>query len=250
VIADLSDRIAAAVGGLPEEDRSDPGFVCLRGIRGLPAGRLAELVGAAWRASPARLPDDAAALKALWATAWEDGLAAIGLCATAVADSPREVLQLGLEWAELTDDVATADAIGWLLLGPATAALGPDAVATVDEALLRHPKPEARRAGVAMGLAWTPEKLEGPAAAALREARGTRQVRLAEVARSDLLGPLVAKRVRDADPAVQKALRRVLRAWVDADGPAVVAWAPTVPGGLPRLLGTEVDRARASRRKR
>ena len=49
--------------------------------------------------------------------------------------------------------------------------------------------------------------------------------------------------LRDESPAVRKALRRVLRAWGQADPEAVTRWAVSVRGGLPRILQSEVKRA-------
>lgn len=60
----------------------------------------------------------------------------------------------------------------------------------------------------------------------------------------EALGQLAADRVRDEDAGVRKALRRVLRAWAKHDPASLVTWADGVRGGLPRLLGDEVQRAR------
>lgn len=252
MIDELSAAIAAAIEPVPEpegEDRRDPHAPrSLRGVRGVPGGKLAALIAEAYRAQAPTLPADGPALDELFGRAWEDGLAAIGLCATCVRETPAEALALGLGWAERTDDVATADALGWLVLGPA-AALGVQLPETL-ERLAEHARPETRRAAASMALAFTPEKIEGPAAAGLREQVGERQVRMVETVVPEIAGPILARFVRDDAPAVQKALRRVVRAWA-ADAPeSLVAWAASVRGGIPRLLGAEVDRVKPKRSRR
>lgn len=214
----------------------------LRGVRGVPLGKLAELVAERAAATPARLPEDGAALTELFGAAWEDGLAAIGLLAASVSDDPESALALGLDWADRTDDVTTADALGWLVLGPAAAAC--DGVGEVLEALGTHPRPETRRAAAAMALAFTPEEVEGPAAAGLRARHGSRALRMVDAPVEPVLSAIVRRFLRDTAPPVQKVLRRIVRSWVDADPAGAVAWARAVPGGLPKLLGAEIDRGR------
>jgi hypothetical protein len=241
VIEALDARIAAATEALPEEERAI-GPQVLRGVRGLPPGKVAEIVAAAYREDPPKLPEDGPPLTALFAVAWEDGLAAIGLLATTVREHPSEAVDLALDWAPRVDDVITADSLGWLVLGPGAALSG--RVEEVLDELAALPRPEGRRIGASMALAYTPEKIEGAAAAGLREQLGLRQVRIVDQVRPDLLGPVCARFVRDAEPAVQKALRRALRAWADDDPASLVAWAPTIRGGLPRMLSDEVKRAK------
>lgn len=214
----------------------------LRGVRGVPHGKIAELVTHAVTTKPPKLPRDAEALTSLFGSAWEDGLAAIGLLSTTVAETPEDALELGLDWADRTDDVTTADALGWLVLGPAAAAS--DGLRVVLEALGSHPRPETRRAAVTMAMAFTPEEVEGPAAAGLRALHQSRALRMVDAPVEEVLSGVIRRFLRDSAPPVQKGLRRVLRAWIDADPDRVLAWAPTVPGGLPRLLGAEIDRIR------
>ncbi|MEQ1506888.1 MAG: DNA alkylation repair protein [Myxococcota bacterium] len=214
----------------------------IRGIRGVPGPELTKIVARAAE-TPVALPDDATALTQLFGTAWEDGLVAIGLLATTVRDTPAEALALGIAWAARTDDVATADALGWLVIGPA-AVMADDLDAVLG--LAGQPRPESRRVAVSAGLAWTPTPIEGPSAAALRTTLGERHLAMVDRPLGPWIGRLCARFVRDANPAVQKAVRRVLRAWADVDPNAVVAWAPTVRGGLPRLLGAVVDDAKAA----
>jgi len=215
----------------------------LRGVRGVAQGALATVITERIASVPPRLPEDGDALTELFGAAWEDGLAAIGLLAVGVGDDPAAALALGLDWADRTDDVTTADALGWLVLGPAAAAL-PDGVAEVLETLGSHRRAETRRAAAAIGLAFTPEEVEGPAAAGLRARHGTRALRMVDAPVVPVLSAVIRRFVRDTAPPVQKVLRRIVRVWVDADPDSAVAWAPTVPGGLPKLLGAEIARAR------
>lgn len=241
MIADLETRLWAVA--TPEvADKAARALPCPRGHRGVPTGDLARVVAAAWRGAPVRLPDDAKVLSDTFGRAWEDGIAAIGLLSTCVVDAPTEAFELGLSLAERADDVATADAVGWLVLAPA--ALLTDDVDAIVERLRPARRDESRRAAVASALGFLPLEIEGPAAAALREKHGQRHLQLVQAPIAPALARVASAFVRDAAPPVQKGLRRVVRAWADADPAAVVAWAATVRGGLPKLLGAEVDRAR------
>jgi hypothetical protein len=213
----------------------------LRGVRGVPAGEVSRVLAAAAAELSISLPRDEAALSALFGTAWEDGLVAIGLLSTVAAAQPDDAAALALDWLDRTDDVATADALGWLVLGPAAGATGQigDLVA-----LRRHGRPEARRAAVSAALAWTPEPIEGPAAAALRAKVGAADLRMVDAPVTELLFGVCSRFARDEAPAVQKAMRRVLRAWAAWEPKAVVRWAETVKGGLPKMLGAVVQEAR------
>lgn len=218
----------------------------LRGIRGVPHGDVARVTAELYQADPPSLPRDADELNTTFGGAWEDGLVAIGLLATAVPEDPATAMSLGLDWAGRTDDVTTADALGWLVLAPACLVLND--VRGPLGSLGDHFRAETRRVVVSMGLGWTPTPIEGPSAAALREKVGERQVRMVEDPVPAWLGPLAARFVRDDAPVVQKGLRRVLRAWGQAEPEELVDWASTVRGGLPRLLTDEVDRYKGRRR--
>jgi hypothetical protein len=253
VIEELSTAIeAAAAAALASSEAPKPreptGIQPLRGTRGVPSGILAGLIAHAYRQRAPELPGEGPALDQLFGQAWEDGLAAIGLCATCVPANPHEALELGLAWAARTDDVVTADSLGWLVLGPAASLT--DRLPEVVELLAEHPRAEVRRAGAAMALAFTPERIEGAAAAALREQVGERQVRMVAAVVPGLVGPICARFVRDDAPAVQKALRRAVRVWADDDPQSLIHWAAAVPGGIPRLLGAEVDRVKPPKKER
>lgn len=215
---------------------------CLRGIRGVPMADVARVTAELYEADPPRLPDDLPDLDRTFGTAFEDGLVAIGLLAACVSDAPSDALEHALDWAERTDDATTADALGWLVLAPA--ALLSAREREVVARLGGHPRPETRRIALAMALGFTPTPVEGPAAAALRARVGERHVRIVEAPLSDRIAPVATRFVRDPAPVVQKALRRLLRAWGEHDPEALHAWAKGVRGGLPRMLGDEVRRAR------
>lgn len=216
----------------------------LRGVRGTPLSEVARLTALAWEQRAPALPAATDALNRLYGTAWEDGLAAVGLLSAALPDDPAGALALGLQWAERLDEVGTADALGWLVLGPA-ALIGGEPVAALG-GLLSHERVATRRAAVMAAMAWLPVPIEGPAAAAVRARLGQRHAQWVDAAHSPHVAALADARVRDEAPEVRKGLRRVLRAWADADPVAVAEWGAAwqARGGLPRLLSDEVERAR------
>lgn len=229
---------------------------CLRGIRGVPQGTLAKLIAESWRGEPPELPRDNKAIDTLFGTAWEDGLAAIGLLAAALPQDPVAAAALGLSFAERTDDVLTADSLGWLVLGPLLARLPPGELSGFTEALFGREglagaeRGMTRRAVFASALAFTPAEIEGPASAALRESQGARQVRMVDGIVPEQVGSILVRGVRDGDPAVQKVLRKVIKIWAEHDPESLVRWAPTVRGGLPRMLADEVAKVKKPRPQR
>ena len=221
----------------------------LRGIRGVSMSEVARLSAAAWEEDPCHPDRDASDLSELFGTAWEDGLVAIGLLAAGLPDAPEAALQLGLEWVERVDDVITADALGWLVLGPGALATGADWF-TVFEPVRSHRRDAIRRAGVAAAMAATPTPVEGPAAAALRSRLKAAEVRCVEAPINPLLHAVADQSWRDEGVAVRKALRRMLRAWGTADHEALSDWAEGVRGGLPKMLREEVRKAVSRARRR
>lgn len=220
----------------------------IRGVLGVPDGEIARIAAAAYDEDGIHLDADMGALQRLFSSSFEDGIVAIALTAAGLPDAPEAALELGLQWLGQVDDPMTADALGWMVLGPAALSCGRPVAGLLHRAReLGHPA--ARRAVVAAGLALTPEPLQGPAAAALRQRVGERHLRLVDEAFDDALAELMTPAVRDDAPTVRKAARRVLRAWVKASPAAVVAWADGVKGGLPKLLGEEVKRARSRARR-
>lgn len=220
----------------------------IRGVRGVPHAEIARVAQAAWQDDPPTLDDDGE-LSALFGTAWEDGLVAIGLLATLLGDGPAEVLDLARDWTQRIDDHQTADAIGSLLLGPAALASGGDVAKRLGD-LLRHRRPEVRRAAVMAGLALVPEELTGPAVSPLRAKLGADGVVFVDKAHTDELTALANASLRDEHPAVRKGLRRVLTAWALHDPDGAEAWLGAVRGGTPKILREAVEKsARKSRRK-
>jgi len=181
----------------------------------------------------------------LFHTAWEDGLVAIGLLGGCVPEEPEQAFDLGRSWLEQTDDLATADALGWIVLGGASLLTDK----TLDT-FYRHTHVLVRRAVTMAGMAWTSAPMEGPSAAALREKVGIRTVRWTEHSHDAKLASLCHSMLRDEAPAIRKALRRVLRAWTGDQPAAVVQWADDVRGGLPKILRAEVERARRTVKRR
>lgn len=216
----------------------------LRGIRGTPHGEIARIGAAAWQEHHPT-PRDEDALRQLFMAAYEDGLVAIGMLSTLVPKHPGEALDIGLSWLDLVDEVETADALGWLVLGPGFAATGPE-VGRLEELLA--PKKTAhvavRRAMAAMALAFLPIPVTGPAAAPLRQALSSKHLQFVDQPLSPLVATICTTFVRDEAPQVRKVLRRILRLWAKLDPAATVAWEQSVRGGLPKFLSAETKKAR------
>jgi hypothetical protein len=137
------------------------------------------------------------------------------------------------------DDVLSADALGWLVLGPMAVQLDRIPYGSLAEST----RPWARRAAVMSGLAYTPTRIEGPAAAALRERHGMKDLQFVESALSDRIEPIARSFLRDEDPQVRKALRRLLGAWASSDPDAATAWLAGVRGGVPKMLREELEKS-------
>lgn len=212
----------------------------LRGLRGVSDGDVARIIDATVRGG-VDIDADYGALDRLFGAAFEDGLVAIGVLAAVVPDAPDAAWELAHGWLERVDDTQTADALGWMVLGPALLAQGLD-VAELGPHEEEHAM--AARTGTAAALAFLPEPLVGPCAAGLRARLGERHLRFVEAPLSEALGAVCSARYRDDAPAVRKAVRRLLRTWTNFAPADVVAWYETVSGGLPRMLGDEVVRAR------
>jgi hypothetical protein len=245
-IARLLDEASTEEGARALRQQVQP----LRGVRGVASGAVARIAADAWKKGGIALPADEDSLSTLFGQAWEDGLVAVGLLAAATPDRPDEALDVGMGWLDRVDDVLTADAIGWLVLGPAVLAGKADLREILSE-LRSRDHAAVRRAAVAMGLAMTTERLEGPSAAPLRERLGTKEVQFVDNALSDRLGLLADTFVRDEDPGVRKGLRRVLGAWAADDPDAALDWVRNVRGGSPKMLREEIEKAvRKAKRKR
>jgi len=244
-VDDLSDIVSETLEAMSSSQiakKRSREVKTLRGVRGTPISEIAQIAAAAWEESPPKV-SDSDALSELFGTAWEDGLVAIGLLAAAMVDNPMDGLDLGLDWAERLDDVATADALGWLVIGPG-ALLSKRPIKQVISSLKGHRRPEVRRAGVMAALAHLPTPIEGPSAAPLRSRLGQSHAQFVDTALSPAVADIASAFVRDEAPSVRKALRRVLRSWAKADPQAVVEWGDAVRGGLPKLLRAEVEKAR------
>jgi hypothetical protein len=209
----------------------------LRGVRGTPQSEIARITDEIWREQQPALPHDEDALSDLFGSAWEDGLVAIGLLSALAPTHAADALDMGLDWLGRVDDIATADALGWLVLGPSALASG-TALGPIYE---RAHRPEQRRAVLAMALAWLPVRIEGPSAAALRARMKTKAVRFVEEPQSKLVEQHLSRFIRDESPSVQKLIRRVLRSWANHDPHAVIAWAEG--RDLPKMHRPEVKRA-------
>ncbi len=242
---DLTDIVSETLEAMSSADmakKRSRQVMTLRGVRGTPMAEIAQIAAAAWQESPTSL-DDADDLSTLFATAWEDGLVAIGLLSAALVDSPEDGLELGLDWADRVDDVATADALGWLVIGPGSL-LSNRPVVRVTKGLRGHRRPAVRRVALMAAMAHLPVPVEGPAAAPLRARLGQARAQFVDTPLSPAVAELVSATLRDEAPPVRKALRRVLRTWGKTDPQAVADWGDAVRGGLPKLLRAEVEKAR------
>lgn len=212
----------------------------LRGLRGVPFAELARLLVEVWTAEPTALPQHAPALRAIFSTAFEDGLLALGLAAAALPDAPDEALELSRWWGELVDDHASADALGWMLVGPGLmATLGDEAGPRL--AGLRGAPAHRRRVAVAAALAALPLPVEGPAAAALRARLGVKDVVFVERPLEAVLDPVLRAFHRDEEAAVRKVVSRALRTWATEDAFAAERFVNSVPGGISKQLREEFD---------
>jgi hypothetical protein len=219
----------------------------LKGLRGVPLGDVASIAAEFYRRAPARLPADYEQLHSLFCTAHEDGLVAIGLAAAAAIDEPEEGLELGLRWLEMVDDLETADALGWLLVGPCLMAQhsGGELLGMV-----KDDRPMVRRAGVMGCLAALPVRVEGPAAACLRERAGERHIQMVDEPASDLLAKVMGRAIRDSDSHVLRAVGRVLRGWGEADPDATETFLSTTPGGIAKRLREQAEKGIRKGRRR
>ena len=221
----------------------------LRGIRGVSFGEVAALGAATWEEQAPKLPADGPSLTALFGTAWEDGLIAIGLLATCVPDQPKIALNIGLEWATRVDDTQTADALGWLVLGPASLASQQGMLRSLSE-IPGHGRPAVRRMLTSAALACTTAAIEGPSAAPLRARLQAPQVRYVDEALIGTLRDVVDATWRDEAPQVRKGVRRLIRAWGQDDDLSLKDWSEHVRGGLPTMLRAEIKKAHRKGEKR
>lgn len=214
----------------------------LRGVRGTPTGNVARICADTWKNDRPSLPADEVALDELFGAAWEDGLVAVGLLAALVPDSPGPALEIARDWLERLDDAITADALGWMVLGPALLASRAD-LREFLTVFREHEHPATRRAAVSAGLAMTPTRLEGPSAAALRERLGVKNVQFVEKPLSSAVASLCHAFVRDEDAGVRKALRRVLGSWAASAPNDALQWVQDVRGGCPVMFREEIEQA-------
>ena len=220
----------------------------LRGIRGASQREIAKAADEIWRTDPPSLPADQPLLDRLFNTAWEDGLVAVALLAALVPDSPGAAATLAEEWLARTDDLLTADALGWMVVGPSAIAGKTGALDLVER--FRDGGPIEKRAAVLAGLAWTPSPLEGASAAAVRARLGTPIVQWVAELDQNAVCILLNGFVHDLDPGVQKGLRRLIRRFAEVDPDSALAWSARVRGGLPPLLRDELRAIKAAVAKR
>ena len=221
----------------------------LKGLRGTPNRGITEVLVAVWDQDAPTLPEDADALHHLFCSAHEDGLVAIGLAAARVPDTPDEVLDLVERWLRMIDDHETADALGWLMWGPALLAAGEPAARILAEQAA-DPRPAVRRAALMGAMSMLPIPVEGQPAGALRSRLNSKVVQMVEAPVSDALATVANSYFRDTDPSVRKAHVRLLRAWGELEPDRVQAVLDEVKGGISKQLREPVEKAiKKGRRK-
>ncbi len=221
----------------------------LRGIRGTPAGVLARVIDEQWKRNKPRLPQDADELHNLFCSAHEDGLVAVGLAAAASHDDPGEALALVDRWLPMVDDTETADALGWLLWGPAVIGGAGGGVSELLDGR-QLPRPEQHRAAVAAAFAALPLPLEGPAAAGLRARLRQRRIAFVEEPVAAVVEPVAETYLSSSAVAVRKSVVRLLREYALWRPEEVVALLDRARGGVPRVVRAEVMRGVAKGRRR
>ena len=180
-----------------------------RGLRGVPVQEITKILVKTWNPK-LNLIDDGESLHTLFCTAHEDGLIAVGLLAAMVPDEPIAALEMVDRWVTMVDDTETADALGWMVLGPALLASGEPWLASLRTYRTEHGW-GARRMAVMAGMALLPIPLQGMCAAALRERMGMPRLQFVAQADSPAIHELLHVFLRDEDPRVVKSFIRVAR---------------------------------------
>jgi hypothetical protein len=221
----------------------------LRGLRGTPHAEVSRLIAQTWKTHPVRLADDLDVLHELFCTAHEDGLVAMGLVAAALPDEPQRALDLAERWLDMVDDVETADALGWMIYGPALGAAG-EPVGEVLASWAHDPRPAVRRMALMGALSRLPVLLEGPTAAGIRARLGEQKVALTDSVDGVTLSRVCTAFLRDSNASVQKALARVLRSWGIWDPTGAEDFLKGIQGGVPKRLREEAMRGISKGRRR
>ncbi|MED5369589.1 MAG: DNA alkylation repair protein [Myxococcota bacterium] len=237
------DAISASLASMAQSDvarKRGKHLKPFRGLRGTPIPATTRLLASLWR-KDLSFEQDGEALHALFCTAHEDGLVAIGLTAALVPDDAMGALEMVDRWQEMIDDTETADFLGWMVLGPALMASGEP----VAQSLAAYRDDEnwgARRMALMAGLALMPIALQGACAAALRQRMGIPRLQFVAEPQGPAIEGLLDAYVRDDNPRVRKAFIRVARSWAEYEPLACEAWIGTVKGGMPKRLREELER--------
>ncbi len=219
-----------------------------RGLRGVPVQEITKILVKTWNPK-LNLIDDGESLHTLFCTAHEDGLIAVGLLAAMVPDEPIAALEMVDRWVTMVDDTETADALGWMVLGPALLASGEPWLASLRTYRTEHGW-GARRMAVMAGMALLPIPLQGMCAAALRERMGMPRLQFVAQADSPAIHELLHVFLRDEDPRVVKSFIRVARSWGESEPDDCEAWLGTVRGGVAKRLREELERGVKKGRRR
>ena len=209
----------------------------LRGIRGVPTGEIARLGDAVWQEDGVELPRDLPALHQLYGAAWEDGLLAIGLLATCVPDDPEAALAVGESSLQRVDDRASADALGWLVLGGAALATHKHLPVTAAGNHLM-----ADRAIASAAMAWVPCPIEGPSAASSAGQTG-HTTRTMDGQDAPRMAPSTLREPRSRQPSLHSKGIATRGQSMDPAAPDEVRdWAASVPGGISKVLRGDIEK--------
>ena len=214
----------------------------LRGFRGAPARLIAELL----EEDPyVELPQGEEELHRLFMRAHEDGMIAIGLLSVAALSQAQEAYELAQEWLELIDDVETADALGWTVLGPIALQLSLSPL----EGYRHASGVYAKRAWVMSLLAAIPEPPKGAHVAGLRAHLQSEQVIFVDEPVLPVLQEAFPVLIKEEHPTLRKAVVALIRSWASASPEGIEAVIDLSKGNLPRWIREPYERG-ARRHKR
>ena len=206
-----------------------------RGIRGAPARLIAELLE---EDPTVDIETEIEQLHRLFMTAHEDGMIAIGLLSVAVLKEPELAAELAERWLGLIDDVESADALGWTVLGPLELQLaGANA-----QHYRQWPGVYAKRAWITSLMAALPEAPKGPHVAALRAHLGAEQVVFVDAPVQTLLQEAFPFFITEENHTLRKAIAALIRSWATFSPEAVSEVINAQRENLPRWLREPYER--------
>ncbi len=206
-----------------------------RGFRGTPARLIAELLE---EDPTVNIKSEMEQLHRLFMTAHEDGMIAIGLLSVAALSEPDLAAELAERWLGLIDDVESADALGWTVLGP----LELQHVGSNAQHYRQWSGVYAKRAWITSLMAALPEPPKGAHVAALRAHLGAEQVIFVEAPAQELLQGAFPAFVTEENHTLRKAIAALIRSWATFTPEAVAEVIDAQRENLPRWLREPYER--------